>query len=290
MRTDTYQIGTFAFRLTRPEKVKTPSFFEQFRSAVDAEYEYILTLDTDLPQPEGEHIAAFDELEIYQTDSGENRRMFEADPEKADEWKAYSIYQEYAPNRACIRLRRDALSELKTDPFFLSLFAMERHQIDHDSMILHCCYIKWDGKAILFSAPSGTGKSTQGGLWEQYRDAEVINGDKALIRKNEEGVWIADGWPVCGTSGICNVEQVPIGAIVMLSQADENAVEKLGAMQAFTKVFSQVTVNRWNQAFTTRAMDLIEELVQSVPVYHLGCTISEDAVEKLEKAMAVDWK
>ena len=140
------------------------------------------------------------------------------------------------------------------------------------------------GKA-LYREPSGTGKSTQAGLWEQYRGGETINGDRALLQKLD-GRWTARGWPVCGSSGICRNEDTPIRAIVMLSQAPENRVERLHPAQAFAQLYGQITVNRWNRAATARAVGLIEDLIGAVPVFHLGCTISEKAVDCLDAALS----
>ena len=56
-------------------------------------------------------------------------------------------------------------------------------------------------------------------------------------------------------------------------------------MPAFSQLYTQITINRWNREFQTHAMDLIETLVHEVPVYHLSCTVSEDAVNCLENAL-----
>lgn len=91
--------------------------------------------------------------------------------------------------------------------------------IARDSLILHCAFTEYRGRAILFSAPSGTGKPTQAALWERYRGSRTVNGDRALLRR-AGGVWTACGWPVCGSSEICGAGEVPIGAIVMLRQGE----------------------------------------------------------------------
>ena len=167
------------------------------------------------------------------------------------------------------------------DPMFLAMFAMERHMMRRDALVLHCAYMERGGKAILFSAPSGTGKTTQATLWEKHRGTRVVNGDKALLR-SADGVWTANGWPVCGSSQVCHDESMPIRAIVMLSQGKENAIERLAPFAAFSQIYSQITINFWNRDAQQRAMDLIEQLVTQVPVYHLRCTISEEAVACLE--------
>ena len=109
----------------------------------------------------------------------------------------------------------------------------------------------------------------------------MVNGDKSLLVRHG-GEWTANGWPVCGSSQVCHNEGMPIRAIVMLSQAKENTITKLSPFQAFSQIYSQITINFWNKQAQQRAMDLIEDLVTRVPVYHLACTISEEAVATLE--------
>ena len=71
----------------------------------------------------------------------------------------------------------------------------------------------------------------------------------------------------------------------MLSQAKGNRAEKLKLGQAFPLLYSQITVNKWNMQDHLHTMDLIEDFLGSVPVIHLGCTISEEAVECLEETL-----
>ncbi len=93
------------------------------------------------------------------------------------------------------------------------------------------------------------------------------------------------GGPVCGTSEVCHNEDFPIRAVVMLSQAQENRAGRLTPGQAYPLLYSQITVNKWNIQDHIRTMDLIEDFLRNVPVLHLGCTISEDAVSCLEEAL-----
>jgi abortive infection bacteriophage resistance protein len=90
---------------------------------------------------------------------------------------------------------------------------------------------------------------------------------------------------VCGSSGICNNRDLPIRAVVMLSQAPEDRIIQMTPANAFSKVYSQITVNRWNRKANLDIMDRIEDLIQSVPVYHLACTMNESAVIALEEAL-----
>ena len=149
-----------------------------------------------------------------------------------------------------------------------------------DELILPVSFALFEADAV----SSKTGKTTQATLWEKHRGSRVINGDRALL-DCIDGRWTARGWPVCGSSEVCHNEDTKIRAIVMLSQGKTDTVERLTPFQAFSQIYSQITINRWNREAQQRAMDLIENLITHVPVYHLSCTISEDAVRCLESAL-----
>ena len=88
---------------------------------------------------------------------------------------------------------QDELRDLHIDPLFTSLLALERRLVRKDQMVLHCAYVEYRGEAILFSAPSETGKTTQAGLWEKYRGSRTVNGDRSLLGKKKAGGSPRDG-------------------------------------------------------------------------------------------------
>lgn len=150
---------------------------------------------------------------------------------------------------------------------------------------LHSSFITHNGQAILFSAPSGTGKSTQAALWEQYAHAEQINGDRSVIRC-VDGVWTAFGFPFAGSSGIYKNKSAPIRAIVVLRQAKDNTIERLAAPEAFRLLYSETAIQRWNTQGHAAAVDLLIRLSAAVPVYRLCCTPDARAVDLLQTTLA----
>lgn len=280
-----FQIGDFAFGLCCPEEITPPENFMKFEiEKGDPEYTYYIELSDSLPRPEGKVIAQRPDLTVLQhkTESGQSLESRLIGVKGNPEY--YACYREVSENCAEVTLVRDRIAELHIDPMFTSLLALERRLVKKDSMILHCAYVEYQGEAILFSAPSETGKTTQANLWEKYRGSRTVNGDRSLLGKID-GRWTAQGWPVCGTSEVCNNEALPIKAVVMLSQAKENRAERLTPGHAFPLLYSQITVNKWNTEDHIHTMDLIEDFLGSVPVLHLGCTISEEAVVCLEDVL-----
>ena len=162
----------------------------------------------------------------------------------------------------------------------LNMLGLEQQMLAYSSMMLHASFIRFQGKGILFTAPCGTGKSTQAALWEQFMEADILNGDRTGIR-NIDGRWTGFGLPFAGTSRIYRNEQAPICAIVALSQAPENTISRLRPSQAIAKLLPELSCRRWDADFMTRIFDLSLQLVQDVPVYHLACTPDRDAVTTL---------
>lgn len=275
-----FRIGDFCFRLLFPENLPFPSSFLLFEIKQGLpEYSYQICITDKISQLAGKVIAVRSDIVVYQTSFGESRLLGIKGKDTF-----YACYHEISEGQAEVFLPMHEISGLHIDPVFSSMFALERHMIKRDSLILHCAYTVYKGKAILFSAPSGTGKSTQAELWKQYRGSRIVNGDRALLRKID-GVWSACGWPVCGSSDICESEDTPLYTIVMLRQGETNYIERLSPIQAFTQLYAQTTINQWNPAFVQRAMELIEDLIGQVPVYQLTCNMTEDAVKCLEQAI-----
>lgn len=281
-----FQIGSFPFRLRCPKEVQPPENFMKFiceeRAEIWPEYTYEIRVADALPMPEGKVLARRPDLVVFREENGLEARLIgvkgRPDP--------YACYRELSEERAQTVLLAEEIRELHIDPLFSSLLALERRLIRKDEMVLHCAYVEYKGEAILFSAPSETGKTTQADLWAKHRGSRTVNGDRALLGKTG-GRWTAQGWPVCGTSEVCHNESIPIRAVVMLSQAKENRAERMTPGQAFPLLYSQITVNKWNAEDHVHTLDLIDSFLREVPVYHLGCTISEEAVECLAETLGV---
>lgn len=150
-----------------------------------------------------------------------------------------------------------------------------------NAMILHASYISYNGHGILFTAPSGTGKSTQARLWEQYRGAEIVNGDRAILSNRDGRPWV-HSLPFSGSSGICKNISCPLKAIVVLGQAEENRIRKLSKIEGMKHLYSQCALNRWNREEVEIAISLLGEFVQKIPVLKLECLPDRSAVEILE--------
>lgn len=150
--------------------------------------------------------------------------------------------------------------------------------------ILHASFISHAGQAIAFTAPCGTGKSTQAELWRRYRGAEIINGDKTVLAELD-GVEYACGLPLCGTSEICRNRNVPLRAVVLLRQGKENEIRRLRGAQAVKALLEQLYLQPWNARAAELALELSARVCCRVPVFLLRCLPDVSAVECLENAL-----
>lgn len=198
----------------------------------------------------------------------------------------YALYVEKADTEADIYYINAVKDELRIDTIFASCLAFERHLARCGCYILHCAFLDYKGQAILFSGPSGIGKSTHADLWCKHIDGtQVLNGDRALICPAGNGGYEVCGWIVCGSSGICFNERHPLKAIVFMEQAAENSVRETTPMQRFKKLTSQITVNWWNTEQTTAALDNLTTLASKVETLTYACNMELEAPLKLREIL-----
>lgn len=187
------------------------------------------------------------------------------------------------PNKRRCSIRREDWSWATRDKYLWPGIMLNTLLLHNQGMILHGSYIGYKGEGLIFTAPSGTGKSTQAKLWQQYRRAEILNGDKVGVRLINKPM--AHGVPFSGTSGICENVSLPLRAIVVLSQASENTIYKLSPIKAIEALFSNVFVDQAIHEEWQLALQVLLELVTTIPVYALACTPDEKAVELLEQTL-----
>lgn len=166
----------------------------------------------------------------------------------------------------------------------ITLMDLEATLLDFGGLILHASFIRWNDSGIVFSAPSGTGKSTQAELWERYEGADILNGDRAALRRID-GEWRAFGLPYAGTSGIYRNESAPLRAIVALRQAKENRIRRIHGAEAFRYLYPETMIHRWDPAFEARATAFLLELMGDVPVFLLECLPDKGAVNLLRETI-----
>ena len=158
--------------------------------------------------------------------------------------------------------------------------------LEQGAGLMHAAFIDIGETGLLFAGQKGQGKSTQAQLWEHYRGAEVINGDRAAVRLTENGltVW---GIPICGSSRVCLNKSKPVKAIVFPFKSKKNNVASLSPMEAFKLLIGCFSYTESDPAMQEKAVTLAERIAENVPCFRLECLPDETAVTAL--AAAIEW-
>lgn len=150
----------------------------------------------------------------------------------------------------------------------------------YDRFLMHGAVLSWKGEGYMFTAPSGTGKSTHVALWKKYlgEDVRIINGDKPmLIVDGKEEVRVC-GTPWAGKEHWQTNTSVPLRGICFLKRSKQNHIRKMAVSEALPLLMRQVYYTA-NAAMARKTMELLDVVFQNVPMYLLECDISEEAVK-----------
>lgn len=276
----TFCIADLSISLISEHKIKLLDSFRPFAGGSGAAgYEvYFRAADT-LPELSGPPLAEALEYTVFRDENGQPVRRFH-DGVNGNipyavtryDWDKRQVFVDY------LRWGSKFVSESGNSFFHIG---WERLLLAEGRMILHASCVDTPFGGILFSGPSGIGKSTQAELWCRFADGTLINGDRPIIyRKNS--VWTAYGSPYAGSSR-CHVNACcTVRAVVLLGQAERCSLRRLPAAQAFRRIFAGVIVNSWDADYVAAACDWVTGLIGEIPVYELDCTPDEAAVELLK--------
>jgi hypothetical protein len=147
--------------------------------------------------------------------------------------------------------------------------------------VLHGSSIAIDNQAVIFSADSGTGKSTHTSLWQKrFGDrVMIINDDKPAI-KIENGKPFVYGTPWSGKTHLNNNVKCPLTAVVFLNRGEQNEISKTNVLNAVLNLSRQLPNPFYDNTIGAKTVDFIKTLYNiNTPFYDLKCDISDNAVE-----------
>ena len=157
--------------------------------------------------------------------------------------------------------------------------------LDYDVILFHGSAISVDGEGYLFTAKSGTGKSTHTRLWRERfgSRAVMVNDDKPLISISEQGavIW---GTPWCGKHRLSENIGVPLRAVAVLERGLENEISVITPMEAFPSLLSQ-TYRFGDPAKMQKTLALLDRLSRSVRLCRLRCNMLPEAAEVAYRGM-----
>lgn len=276
MTVNRYKIGKFIIKIITPVQPESDRQYDSFltdenREDFTAEFETVPSIEAELDDP------------LYKTDvatcmkiNGEYHTFYGGNYGG----KIYAERISY-PGGCKVRLSEEYSDKLFNRTVF-SVIGIEEIAAMNDAVVFHSSVIAVNGKAVLFTGPCGIGKSTQADLWAKYRNAEIINGDKSLIYMDGD-IPTVSGLPYAGSSKFCENRQLPIKAIVNLSQAEYNITENISGVKAFSAIFRSSYPASNFRELKNRQADVIEKISSGVKVINFSCLPDESAVKCLEE-------
>ncbi|MFZ3102545.1 MAG: hypothetical protein WA131_08360 [Desulfitobacteriaceae bacterium] len=154
-----------------------------------------------------------------------------------------------------------------------------------DGIVIHSSALKYEDKAIIFSAPSGTGKSTHTKLWQKHmNNVKILNDDSPAVCIIEDKPYIF-GTPWSGSSLINSNDSAPLEAIVILEQAQNNRIHRIKDQEAILRLLPRVFLPYFDQTLMDKSISIFEKIISAVPVYLLQCRPDKEAMEMVYKCL-----
>lgn len=155
----------------------------------------------------------------------------------------------------------------------------------YQRLIFHGAVITCNGRGYLFTAPSGTGKTTHIRLWQQYLSGvDIVNGDKPIICV-ENGAAVAYATPYAGKEHYQNHGSTRLDGICLIHRGTKNRIRRVASSEIITELMHQVYLPQEAEA-VMKTLDLLDSLFQTVPLYLLECDMSEEAVKTSYEALS----
>ncbi|SDK69661.1 hypothetical protein SAMN04487833_10615 [Sarcina sp. DSM 11001] len=183
--------------------------------------------------------------------------------------------------------------------------------VGHGVLLMHGSALCMDGEAYIFTAKSGTGKSTHTRLWREMFGDRVwmINDDKPMLRifgEKETGKGAcADscrdaagndrndhvnervmvyGTPWNGKHRLSRNACAPLKAIVNLYRDEQNHIEPMTKADAFPELMKRAFFSQ-NPSTMAGIMILEKKILNAVDFYTLGCNMEPEAARTAWEGM-----
>lgn len=241
-----------------------------------------------IPLPEGPTTVCNERLRI--TELADGRRCRGLYGSKSGRlWQTITCTRDYADAEIRVPCDRHHPTLTLTDfEYMLTGLVFSDRLTYLDGMVLHGSALALDGNGVIFSAPSGTGKSTHAALWRAlYGDRVVmLNDDKPAIRFNDLHQPIVYGTPWSGKTDLNSNASAPLRGIVFLQRGEVNDIRRLSATEGLLYMNRELSMPYHDAALGERLLDTAMRLLQAVPAYLLTCTISEEAVRLVHTTLS----
>ena len=144
--------------------------------------------------------------------------------------------------------------------------------------VMHGAAVSFGGKAYMFIAKSGTGKTTHIKLWREYfKGVDIINGDKPVVAVNGNTVTVF-GTPWAGKEQFGKNTSAPLDGICVIKRGEKNSIKRIGKDAVLKSLLRQIYMPEDADSLNL-TMKIIDDIISLVPVYELTCDISREAAQ-----------
>lgn len=199
----------------------------------------------------------------------------------SNDWSKIKIFLDPVFNNST---NPDIIFKVQSVFFYLLRSLIQSAVTLFGGVLIHSASLIWDGKGIIFSAPSGTGKTTHVNMWLDKYDVKVLNGDITACRVLD-GKSQVYGLPWCGSSGQVINDSAPLGAVVFLEQNENNSITKLTVPEAVIRLYARCYLFVCDEKTADRILDTITSIVTSTDCYLLKCRPDYEAVELVKECL-----
>lgn len=202
--------------------------------------------------------------------------------EKKDRMAEFEIFP---PNIDQFKAKKQSV-DFETYQYLLCGFRFYCALLEYKGIMQHASAVVVDNKAYLFSAPSGTGKSTHTGKWlELFGDkAYILNDDKPAIRILDDGIY-AYGTPWSGKHDISVNKKVPLQGICFLTRDTENWIKPMEKISASVRIY-HAALHNLSTTQLSNQLDIINQIIEHIPIYEMGCTPTIEAARMAYNVMS----
>ena len=129
----------------------------------------------------------------------------------------------------------------------------------------------------MFSAPSGTGKSTHTNLWlKNIKDSLILNDDKPAIRIFDDAIY-AYGTPFSGKHDLSINKKYLLKGISFIYRDSKNTITKIHPNESLPLIMAQTVISK-QEKYLFKTLSMLDTILNKIPIYKMGCTISKEAV------------
>ncbi len=282
MRVQVFDIAGLALGVASSELAPPEEKWQRFAlSKAEPELLYRVCYRPELPKPAGEPFYQDANIRFYRTDRG-ILRIYSNFCTAEDTAAVLELAAAAGPIVQEVTILADRYPWGSRAGQLLKIYQLPHYLLRFGKLLMHCAYVLYNGEAIIFTAPSGTGKTTQAELWRDCFHAAIVNGDRAALSVCG-GCAVAYGLPFSGSSDDCENIHAPVRAIVSLSRAKENRLQRLSGKEALKLFVRGIYLPPENQADFPLLLDTAASILRNVPFYRLECLPEADAARLLRE-------